>query len=450
MVAACVHAETGRQGWLRYDALDGGARLPAVVAILGDSVLIESARQELIRGVRGMAGRTLRVELRVPPEDAIVLGTLDNLRRDAPQLHLAANLDADSYWLKTVATGGARYTVITAANDRGVLYGAFALLRKIGLGEPTADLDEMQSPYAPIRWVNQWDNLDGSIERGYGGRSIFWEKRKARDDLSRAGEYGRMLASLGINGCAINNVNADRRILAPELISQVARIAEAFRPWGVRVIVSVDFGSPKTLGGLDTFDPLGRRVREWWKSKVDELYSAVPDLGGLVVKADSEGRVGPSAYRRTHADAANVVARALRPHGGLILYRGFVYDHHMDWRNLKNDRARAAYDNFHALDGQFDDNVVLQIKNGPIDFQVREPASPLIGALEKTNQVLELQITQEYMGQARHMVYLVPQWKETLDFDMHARGVGTLSRRSRRGGHFTGLRADSSGSRMWG
>jgi alpha-glucuronidase len=425
VAVACVHAETGRQAWLRYDALNDDARLPAVVASLGDSVLIDSARQELIRGVRGMVGRRLRVDARVPSESAILLGTLDNLRRGAPQLQLAANLDADAYWLKTVATGGARYTVITASNDRGVLYGAFALLRKIGMGEPVGDLDEKQSPYAQIRWVNQWDNLDGSIERGYGGRSIFWANRKARDDLSRVSEYGRLLASLGINGCAINNVNADRRVLAPDFLPQVARIAEAFRPWGVRVILSVDFGSPKTLGGLDTFDPLDRRVRAWWKAKVDELYSAVPDLGGLVVKADSEGRAGPSAYGRTHADAANVVAQALQPHGGLILYRGFVYDHHMDWRNLKNDRARAAYDNFHALDGQFDGNVVLQIKNGPIDFQVREPASPLIGAIEKTNQALELQITQEYMGQARHLVYLVPQWKETLDFDMHARDAGT-------------------------
>ena len=199
----------------------------------------------------------------------------------------------------------------------------------------------------------------------------------------------------------------------------MVRIAAAFRPWGVQVVLSVDFGSPQTVGGLDTFDPLDPRVATWWKSKTDEIYRAVPDLGGFVLKADSEGRVGPSAYGRTHADAANVVARALQPHGGLLFYRGFVYDHHMDWRNPKNDRARAAYDNFKELDGKFDDNVVIQIKNGPIDFQVREPASPLFGALEKTNQAIELQITQEYMGQARHTVFLVPMWKETLDFDMH-------------------------------
>ena len=423
--AAGLHAETGRAAWLRYAALDGSSArqyretIPAVVARLGDAAPLESARRELILGIRGMIGRTLRVESRVPTESAIILGTLGAIRQAFPQLD-AANLETDGYWLKTLQTGAVRYTVVTAANDRGVLYGTFALLRKIALGESVAGLDERQSPFAPVRWINQWDNLDGSIERGYGGRSIFWEDGHAREDLTRAGEYARLLASLGINGCSIDNVNANPRILASDFIPQVARIAAAFRPWGIQVALSVDFGSPQTVGGLDTFDPLDPRVAAWWKSKTDELYRAIPDLGGFVLKADSEGRVGPSAYGRTHADAANVVARALQPHGGLIFYRGFVYDHHMDWRNPKNDRARAAYDNFKELDGKFDDNVVIQIKNGPIDFQVREPASPLFGALEKTNQAVELQITQEYMGQARHTVFLVPMWKETLDFDMHA------------------------------
>jgi alpha-glucuronidase len=426
-----LQAEAGRGAWLRYAALNDASlrqyreTVPAVAVSLGDAAPVESARQELLRGMRGMLGRTLRVDGRVPEEGAVVLGTLENVRRAFPQVPLAAELQEDGYWLKTLRANGARYTIVAGANDRGVLYGAFALLRKIGLGEPVGDLDEKQAPYAPVRYVNQWDNLDGSIERGYGGRSIFWENNQARDDLGRAGEYARLLASLGINGCSINNVNANPRVLAAEFIPQVARVAAAFRPWGVRVLISVDFGSPKTVGGLDTFDPLEPRVAAWWAAKADELYRAIPDLAGLVLKADSEGRVGPSAYGRTHADAANVVARALKPHGGLIFYRGFVYDHHMDWRNWKNDRARAAYDNFHDVDGRFDDNVVIQIKNGPIDFQVREPASPLFGALEKTNQAIELQITQEYFGQARHLVFLVPMWKETLDFDMQAGDGGT-------------------------
>jgi len=215
-------------------------------------------------------------------------------------------------------------------------------------------------------------------------------------------------------------------VLSPEFLPQIVRVAEALRPWGVKVLISVDFGSPRTVGGLTTFDPLDPAVIAFWKNKADEIYRAVPDLGGFVLKADSEGRVGPSAVGRTHADAANVIARALKPHGGFFFYRGFVYDNRMDWRNLKNDRARAAYDNFKDLDGKFDDNVFIQIKNGPIDYQVREPASPLFGTLEKTNQVIELQITQEYMGQARHTVFLVPMWKEVLDFDMRAKpGVST-------------------------
>jgi alpha-glucuronidase len=431
LAAAGLHAETGYDAWLGYRALEGAAlaqarnAVPAVVAAAGDSPVVESARREVIRGVRGMLGRTLRAESGLPGEPAILLGTLSDLARTAPKLGLSAELVPDAFWLKTVRSGSMRYTVVAAANDRGVLYGAFALLRKMALGESMADLDQMDPPYAPVRWVNQWDNLDGSIERGYGGRSIFWDGLHAREDLTRVSDYGRMLASLGINGCSINNVNVNPRILAPDFLPNVARIAEAFRPWGVRVVLAVDFGSPKTIGGLDTFDPLDPRVVEWWKNKVDEIYRAVPDLAGLLIKADSEGRVGPSAYGRTHADAANVVARALQPHGGLIFYRGFVYDHRMDWRNLKNDRARAADDNFRALDGKFDDNVVIQIKNGPIDFQVREPASPLFGTLEKTNQAIELQVTQEYFGQARHTVFLVPMWKEVLDFDLHARGAGT-------------------------
>jgi alpha-glucuronidase len=198
-----------------------------------------------------------------------------------------------------------------------------------------------------------------------------------------------------------------------------------FRPWGVQLSLSVDLSSPKIVGGLDTFDPLDPKVAEWWQKKVDEIYREIPDFGGFVVKADSEGRSGPSAYGRSHADAANVIARALKPHGGVVFYRAFVYNHHLDWRDLKNDRAKAAYDNFHPLDGAFDDNVIIQIKNGPIDFQVREPVSPLFAGLRRTNEAIELQITQEYTGQQKHLCFLVPMWKEVLDFDMRADGNST-------------------------
>jgi len=419
-----LHAETGYNAWLRYPPLTGPTleqyrrTVPAVVSTFDDSLLATTARAETIRGLKGMLGRTLRAQTGLPQESSILIGTLDQIRAAAPQLHLDAKLASEGYWLKTVP----RYTIIAGADDRGALYGTFAFLRQIALGEPIDNLDQKDSPYAPARWVNEWNNLDGTIERGYGGRSIFWDAGHVREDLTRVSDYGRLLASLGINACSINNVNANPRVLSEEFTPQIVRIAEAFRPWGVRVAIAVDFGSPKTLGGLDTFDPVDPKVAGWWKARFDAIYRAIPDLAGVVLKADSEGRLGPSTYGRTHADAANVVARALAPHGGILFYRGFVYDHHMDWQNLKNDRARAAYDNFHDLDGKFDSNVVIQIKHGPIDFQVREPASPLFGALEKTNQAIELQVTQEYFGQSKHTVFLVPMWKEALDFDMHARG----------------------------
>jgi len=301
----------------------------------------------------------------------------------------------------------------------------FALLSKIAREQDVSSLDEVQAPYAPIRWVNQWDNLNGTIERGYGGPSIFFEEGKVRADLSRAGEYARLLASVGINGCTINNVNADPHVLGDPFLAQVSRIADAFRPWGVQLALAVDLSSPKVLGDLDTFDPLDPQVAAWWKNKVDSIYKLIPDFGGFVVKADSEGRSGPSSYGRTHADAANVIARALKPHGGVVFYRAFVYNHHLDWHDPRNDRAKAAYDNFHPLDGDFDDNALVQIKNGPIDFQVREPASPLFGGLLRTNEAIELQITQEYTGQQRQLCFLVPMWKEVLDFDMRVDGKST-------------------------
>jgi len=429
-VAAALHGETGYDAWLRYAPLEGAAldqlrqSAPAVVAVLDQSPVASSARAEILRGLKGMLGRTLCSGSAIPKESAILVGTVEEIRRAAPGLLPDATLAADAFWLKSAAQGPLHYTIITASNDRGLLYGAFALLRRIAMGESIVNLDQRETPYAPARWVNHWDRLNGTIERGYGGNSLFWENDHVRQDLTRVADYGRLLASLGINACSINNVNADPRLLTPEYAPQIARIADALRPWGVRIAISVSFGSPKTLGGLDTFDPLDARVAAWWKARIEELYAAVPDLAGIVLKADSEGRVGPSSYGRTHAEAANVVARPLQPHSGLLFYRGFVYDNHMDWQNLKNDRGRAAYDNFHALDGQFDDNVIVQIKNGPIDFQVREPASPSFGGLEKTNEAIELQVTQEYFGQSKHAVFLVPYWKETLDFDMHATASG--------------------------
>ncbi len=423
------YAESTHDAWLGYVPLETRLKtqyesLPTSMVVLGDSVLLNSAQGELIRGIKGMLGTTLRPEKNVEGR-AILLGTLAQLHAVAPRLTPPGNLKADGFWLVTSRIDGFDCLIVASPTERGVLYGVFAFLSRLARGQSVASLNITQQPYVAVRWVDQWDNLNGTIERGYAGPSIFFVKGSVRSDLTRAGEYARLLASIGITGCTINNVNSDSRILDDTFLPQIVRIADVFRAWGVQLGLSVDLSSPKTLGRLDSFDPLDSRVVEWWKARVDRIYQQIPDFGGFVVKADSEGRPGPSSYGRTPADAANVIARALKPHNGILFYRAFVYDHHLDWRNLKNDRARAAYDIFHPLDGKFDDNVIVQIKYGPIDFQAREPVSPLFGGLEKTNLGIELQITQEYTGQQRHLCFLPTMWKEVLDFDMGVNGDKT-------------------------
>ena len=423
-------AETGEDAWLRYARLEPAVAnqyntLPATLVVAGDSPVLKSAQTEMLRGVQGMLGRTLRVTSGLPKEPAVVIGVFGKSGELGQQVMAERPLEGDQYSLTTREINGQKCIVVTGGTDRGALYGTFALLSKIARGQSLASLNVFEVPSAPLRWVNQWDNLDGSIERGYAGNSIFFENRKVRADLTRASEYARLLASVGINGCVVSNVNADMHIVDADFIPQLARIADVFRPYGVQLGVAVNVAMPKEVGGLDTFDPLDPKVAQWWKNKVDEVYKAIPDFGGFVVKADSEGQLGPSVYGRNPAEAANVIAKALKPHGGIVFYRAFVYDHHLDWNNLKADRARAAYDIFHPLDGKFDDNVIIQTKHGPIDFQVREPVSPLFGGLEKTSQAIELQITQEYLGQQRHTVFIVPMWKEALDFDMRVNGQQT-------------------------
>ena len=414
VLASIAAGETGREAWLRYRSLPG--RFPGVVLKLGDAPEIGAAQREISRAIFAFSGK-LPGGIDSLASDSLVLGTTEEVKRLMPGIVLP-ELRTDGFLLQQIDREGQPLMLITSPTSRGVLYGAFAWIRRVMESGPVPSVMEVSNPAMPIRWVNQWDNLDGTIERGYAGRSIFFENNSVVADLTRAGEYARLLASVGIKGCTVNNVNANPRVLASDFLPQIARIADAFRPWGVRLSLSADFASPKTIGGLDTFDPLDARVIAWWKAKADEIYKLIPDFAGFVLKADSEGRVGPSTYGRTHAQAANLLANALQPHGGILIYRGFVYDHHADWRNLKNDRARAAYDNFQPLDGQFSQNSVIQVKHGPIDFQAREPVSPLIGALKNTNQTLELQITQEYTGQQRHLCYLAPMWKQVLDFDL--------------------------------
>jgi alpha-glucuronidase len=408
----------GRDGLRSCSALPG--ELVVFGANDGDRVLA-SAGAEIGRGIASMCGRSLHVGSTLRDGDAFIVGTRSAVEAQLSGWHATEAPGAEGYRLAEAHARGHRYIIVAGADARGTLYGSFALLSQIGQARPGAlKLDRTETPASQVRWVNQWDNLDGSVERGYAGRSIFFENGHVRADMERASDYARLLASVGINGCTINNVNADPRLLTPAMIGEVARVADAFRPWGVRLSLSIDFSSPRSVGGLATFDPLDPQVRQWWQKTVDALYARIPDFAGFVVKADSEGKPGPSQYGRSPAEAANMLAQALKAHAGLVLYRGFVYNQHLDWHDQKADRAKAGFDTFRKLDGAFDDNVIIQIKNGPIDFQVREPASPLFAALRQTNQAIELQITAEYLGQGRHLVYLVPLWKTTLDTDMRA------------------------------
>ena len=360
-----------------------------------------------------------------PSAGAILLGTVDELHSFDQNLALPAGIGPEDYWIDAIERNGKHDLVIAGGSDRGVLYGAFALLRSLAQGSERLPDSSIQHPAMPIRWVEEWDNANGSVERGYAGASIFFEGGKVRDDLAPVNEYARLLASVGINGCNVNNVNNAAPFLNSDMIRDLAKVADTMRPWGVRLAISVDIASPQKIGGLATYDPADAAVKKWWAAKVEEIYALIPDFAGFTVKADSEGQPGPASYGRTPADAANMLAAALAPHGGVVLYRAFVYNPHLDWRDPRADRARAAYDIFHPLDGKFAANVIVQTKEGPIDFQVREPVSPLFGGLTQTSQAMELQITQEYTGQQRHLVYLAPMWKEVLDFDMRAGGAST-------------------------
>ncbi|KAB8189906.1 alpha-glucuronidase [Nonomuraea phyllanthi] len=323
-------------------------------------------------------------------------------------------------------------TTVAGGDPAGLLYGFFHVVR-LGEGAFEGDREiEHHRPAMRRRMLDHWDNIDvhpvmGQVERGYSGGSIFWEDGAPRPGLSRVRAYGRLLAATGINAVAINNVNvhATEARLLTDRLGEVAAIADELRPYGIRVHLSVNFASPMALGGLPTADPLDEDVRAWWAATTEHVYATIPDFGGYVVKADSEGQPGPFAYARTHADGANMLAEALAPHGGVVHWRAFVYNHRQDWRDRSTDRARAAYDHFAPLDGRFMDNAILQVKHGPMDFQTREPVSPVILAMRRTRLAVELQVTQEYTGQQRHVCYLAPMWSEILAFENVA-GAGDL------------------------
>ncbi|MFF8520747.1 alpha-glucuronidase [Streptomyces werraensis] len=377
------------------------------------------ARRSLVRGGPDPLADTVRGEL----ADARARFGGEAVRdRDAAEFVLevtGGSPDDESYTLQRERGT----TTLTAPSGRGLLYGLFHVVR---LGEDafTGDLaPRTHRPALATRMLDHWDNVAvhpvmGQVERGYAGGSLFWADGEARGDLGRVRAYGRLLAACGINAVAVNNVNvhATEARLLTDRIGDVAAIAGTLRPYGIRTHLSVSFAAPMLLGGPDTADPLDPAVRDWWAAATARVYEAVPDFGGYVVKADSEGQPGPFAYGRSHADGANMLAAALEPHGGTVHWRAFVYDHRQDWRDRSTDRARAAYDHFTPLDGEFADNAVLQVKHGPMDFQVREPVSPLIGAMPDTRLAVELQVTQEYTGQQKHVCWLGPMWSEVLRF----------------------------------
>ena len=423
-------AETGYDLWLRYRPMEDAplrdtyrqilsrVRLPAGSAQEG------VIRAELERAAQGMLGVTPQF-VREGDADVTLLISAGHASTRPPEITAAAleRIGAEGFALRQTERGGRPLCIIAANSGAGALYGTFRLLRLMQLCQPISRLDLWESPAIRRRLLNHWDNLDGSIERGYAGQSIWkWDELPGKLD-PRYTDYARANASIGINGLVLNNVNASAQILLPEYLEKVAALAAVFRPYGIRVYLSANFAAPlrssppaarksngEGIGNLTTTDPLDPAVRHWWAEKADEIYRLIPDFGGFLVKANSEGQPGPEDYGRTHANGANALAAALAPHGGVVLWRAFVYP-----KDADPDRAKRAFVEFAPLDGKFAANAFVQVKNGPLDFQPHEPFHPLFGAMPRTPLALELQITQEYVGESTHLVYLAPQWKKVLD-----------------------------------
>jgi alpha-glucuronidase len=422
-----ARAETGYDLWLRYVPIDDARTRDAYRAALASVVVHASSpttraiERELMRGLQGLLGAAPARHDRVDRDGALVVVTPGSpFARELGWTDVLERQGAEGYVIRPARLSGHRVTVIASQGDVGALYGAFHLLRLVQSRQPLSPLDVVQRPRLERRLLNHWDNLDGSIERGYAGESL-WTWDELPDVIDpRVEDYARANASIGINGTVVNSVNANPRSLTREYLQKTAALAETFRPYGLRVYLSANFAAPRLIGGLDKADPHDQAVARWWKEKADEIYAIVPDFGGFVVKANSEGQPGPQDYGRTHADGANVLADAVAPHGGIVMYRAFVYDPDVD-----PDRVKRAYLEFVPLDGRFRENVFVQVKNGPLDFQPREPFHPLFGAMPKTPLMAELQITQEYLGHSNHLVYLAPMWKEFLDADTYAAGPGS-------------------------
>ncbi|ADD01517.1 Alpha-glucuronidase [Thermoanaerobacter italicus Ab9] len=417
--------------WLNYENCSVGEYQDFCnyIKVKSTHPIINTAIEELKFGLNKLMKKEPLILNYSPKSSYIFVGTLEDLKNEKLDVQIKNEiLKEDGFAVKIVKEGDTDVLAIIGQNEKGVLYGVFYLLRAICSGNSLNEIEIEDGPYNLLRIINHWDNLNGEIERGYAGQSIFFKDNKVVEDLSRVKDYARLLASIGINGVVLNNVNVHKyetELITDKFLPDVSRIADVFRLYGIKIYLSINFAAPVEIGDLPTADPLDERVKKWWKEIVENIYRYIPDFGGFLVKADSEFRPGPFTYGRNHAEGANMLAEALKPHGGLVFWRAFVYNCMVDWRDRTQDRAKAAYENFKPLDGQFMDNVVLQIKYGPMDFQIREPVSPLFGAMEKTNVALELQITQEYTGQQKDLCYLPTMWKEILDFDTYAKGKGS-------------------------
>jgi len=422
-------AEDGYDLWLRYRPIEPPSlreeyrkRITAIVVDGPSSDTLEVAREELVRGLTGLLGNEIPARDSVSGSGAVIVGT----SRSSPTIQRLKltqqlkDLGGEGFLIRSARVDGHDCTVIAANEEIGALYGVFHFLRLVQSGQDIRALDIAGAPRIQLRLLNHWDNLDGSVERGYAGKSLWnWEEWPEHID-PRMKDYARTNASVGINGTVLNNVNSNAIFLSSDYIQKTAAVADVFRPYGIRVYLSARFTAPLELDGLETADPLDPQVVAWWKSKADEIYRLIPDFGGFLMKANSEGQPGPADYGRTHAGGANMLARAVWPHGGVVLWRAFVYGYGLD-----PDRVKQAYQAFVPLDGRFDPNVLVQVKNGPLDFQPREPVHPLFGAMPHTPLLMEMQITQEYLGHSTFLVYLAPMWKEVLEFDTFASGPGS-------------------------
>lgn len=423
--AGGARAEDGYRLWMRYQPVATTVaavyrRQLAEVVAPDRTPMQRATRDELARSLPGLLGAAPPMRTAITTDHALVLGTPQSSALVAAFGNEIATLGDEGFLIRQVRTGGRDVLLVAARRDVGVLYGMFHLLRLLQRGMPLQGLDVRESPRVALRVLDHWDNLDRYVERGYAGSSLWdWQTLPQWRD-PRYTDYARANASLGINGTVLNNVNASALSLSPGYLAKAAALADLFRPYGIRVYLSARFSAPIELGGLATADPMDPDVRRWWRDKVDEIHARIPDFGGFLVKANSEGQPGPQDYGRSHADGANLLADALAPYNGVVMWRAFVYSH-----EVPEDRAKQAYSEFVGLDGAFRPNVIVQVKNGPIDFQPREPFHPLFGAMPRTPLMMELQITKEYLGFATHLVYLGTLYEEVLQADTHARGEGS-------------------------